>query len=261
MATEEDVARGVPPMITRRYRTNLNCGSCVAAVKPYLDSEPDIQHWAVDTTSPDKVLTVTSDRLGERQVGELVGKAGFKVLGELSPSSSGDITANGSAAPATPTTYYPLVLVLSFLLGVVALAEYRAGTFDVMRAMGHFMGGFFLAFSFFKLLDLRGFADAYQGYDLLARRSRIYALAYPFVELGLGVAYLANLWPVVTNLVTLVVMTVSSLGVIQSLLHRRKIRCACLGSVFNLPMSTVTLLEDGLMALMAAGMLLYLLQG
>ena len=127
--------------------------------------------------------------------------------------------------------------------------------------MGHFMGGFFVAFSFFKLLDVRAFADAYAGYDILARRSRAYALAYPFIELALGVAYLADFWPLATNLVTLLVMSVGSVGVIQSLLNRRKIRCACLGAVFNLPMSTVTLLEDGVMAAMAAVMLVRLWQG
>jgi hypothetical protein len=50
-------------------------------------------------------------------------------------------------------------------------------------------------------------------------------------------------------------MAVSSIGVIQSVFQKRKIRCACLGTVFNLPMSTVTLVEDGLMIAMAAGAL------
>ena len=40
------------------------------------------------------------------------------------------------------------------------------------------------------------------------------------------------------------------------LLARRKVKCACLGAVFNLPMSYVTLAEDGLMAVRAAVMLL-----
>ena len=91
-------------------------------------------------------------------------------------------------------------------------------------------------------------------------RSRAYALAYPFIELALGVAYLASLWPVATNAVTLAVMVVGTAGVVQSLLARRKIRCACLGAVFNLPMSTVTILEDVLMAGMAAFMLFVLLR-
>ena len=235
-------------MTTKRYKTNLNCGGCVAAVKPYLDGDPAIRHWQVDTASPDKTLTVAGDDVGQRQVGELVRRAGFEVLGEV------QATAPPADEPARTATYYPLALLLGFLLGLVALAEWRAGSFDWMRAMNHFMGGFFVAFAFFKLLDVRAFADAFGGYDIVARRSRAYALAYPFIELSLGVAYLADLWPLMTNLVTLVVMCVGSLGVVQSLLNGRKIRCACLGSVFVLPMSTVTLLEDVVMAVMAVVM-------
>ncbi|RYZ78221.1 MAG: heavy-metal-associated domain-containing protein, partial [Proteobacteria bacterium] len=44
-------------------------------------------------------------------------------------------------------------------------------------------------------------------------------------------------------------------GVLQSVLNKRKIQCACLGAVFNLPMSTVTIIEDGLMIAMSAVML------
>jgi hypothetical protein len=163
----------------------------------------------VDTGSPDKTLTVAGDDVGQRRVGELVGRAGFKVLGEIEAQGA----TSAEEEPSRPATYYPLALLLAFLTGLVALAEWRSGSFEWMRAMSHFMGGFFLAFSFFKLLDVRAFADAYAGYDILARRSRAYALAYPFVELTLGVAYLANLWPLATNLATLLVMSVSSVGV------------------------------------------------
>ncbi|MES2519865.1 MAG: heavy-metal-associated domain-containing protein, partial [Bacteroidota bacterium] len=47
----------------------------------------------------------------------------------------------------------------------------------------------------------------------------------------------------------IVIMGFGALGVIQSVVDKRKIRCACLGSVFNLPMSTVTIVENSLMVL------------
>ena len=119
------------------------------------------------------------------------------------------------------------------------------------------MAGFFLVFSFFKLLDLRGFADAYQSYDILARRSRAWALAYPFVELALGIAYLTRWQPVPTNIATLALMLVGSVGVLRAVLDKRAIRCACLGTALNLPMTTVTLVEDLGMAAMAGVMLLW----
>lgn len=118
--------------------------------------------------------------------------------------------------------------------------------------MTSFMAGFFLVFSFFKFLDLRSFANSYATYDLLAMRSRAYAFLYPFVELGLGLAYLTGFNQLLTNWATVIVMGFSSIGVIRSVLKKEKIQCACLGAVFNLPMSTVTVFEDLLMVGMAA---------
>jgi len=119
------------------------------------------------------------------------------------------------------------------------------------------MAGFFLVFSFFKLLDLPSFAASYSSYDVLAKRWFGWGYIYPFVELGLGILYLLNYQMFITNIITVLVMGISSIGVFQSLLAKRKIRCACLGAVFNLPMSTITLIEDLLMVLMAGGMIVY----
>ncbi len=153
------------------------------------------------------------------------------------------------------TTYFPLILLSAYLVLVPALAQSGAGAFDGDRWMRHFMAAFFLAFSFFKLLNLRAFADAYAGYDLIAAKWRGWGFVYPFVELALGIAYLVGLNPRLTNAVTLVVMSVSLIGVVRAVLSKQTIRCACLGAVFNLPMSTVTIIEDGLMVAMAAWML------
>ena len=153
------------------------------------------------------------------------------------------------------TSYFPLVVILFYLLAAVGLAELARDEFEPMRAMRHFMAGFFLVFSFFKMLDVPNFAISYSSYDIVARRWLGYGYVYPFLELALGAAYLANFQPLATNIATLVIMGVSSIGVLQSVLARRAIRCACLGTVFNLPMSSITLIEDGLMIAMAAAMI------
>ena len=239
---------------TRQFRTNLRCDGCIGSVKPYLDREPGVDRWEVDIASPNKTLTVDGD-VHTEAVKEAVARGGFQVLGEIETPPPPIVAVQPAGSPAA-TSYYPLLLLGAFLVAVVALVEVRAGSFAWSRAMGNFMGAFFLAFSFFKLLDLRGFADSYRSYDVVARQIPAYGYVYPFIELLLGVAYVTSFQPTATNLVTLVVMSVSSIGVIQSLLNKRKIRCACLGTVFNLPMSTVTLVEDGLMVAMAAVALL-----
>jgi copper chaperone CopZ len=152
--------------------------------------------------------------------------------------------------------YQPLLLIFAFITGVSVLTGFENGNFSRMLAMQHFMAGFFLTFSFFKLLNLKDFASSYAMYDLLAKRIPAYGFVYPFIELALGIAYLTGFQMFITSVVALVVMSFSSLGVVQSLLNKQKIRCACLGAVFNLPMSTVTLVEDLLMVAMAGVMLL-----
>lgn len=241
-------------MLVHRYKTDLHCGACVARVRPLLDAAPDVSRWDADTDGPETVLTVEGEGITAERVGALLSPAGYHVLGEVA-------TPQAAEAPRAekPTTYFPLFLVLCYLVGLTAAVEIAFGSFDPMRAMAHFMAGFFLVFSFFKLLDVRAFADAYGSYDVVAARWPLYGFVYPFIELALGVAYLTHAAPLATNVVTLVVMGVSAIGVVKALLARRKIRCACLGTVFNLPMSKITLIEDGLMLAMAAGMLIWLL--
>lgn len=245
-------------MTTLKYKTNLNCGSCVAAVKSHLDNDPAIHRWSVDTADPNKVLTVEGEGISTENVERDVANAGFKVLGKIEQASPTMHAAADNSATEKKSlleTYRPLLLVFAYLIGVVALVEITAGRFEWMRAMANFMGGFFLVFSFFKLLNLRGFVDAYQTYDVLARPVRTYGYVYPFIELGLGIAFLVGFAPEVTNLVTLVVMLISIVGVTQALLQKRRIQCACLGTVFNLPMTKVTFVEDALMAVTALVML------
>ena len=156
------------------------------------------------------------------------------------------------------TTYSPLLLIVAYILSGSLLVQIGmdglAGV-TMMETMRYFMAGFFLVFSFFKLLDINAFANAYSGYDLLARRWRGWGLIYPFVELALGIAYLANFNPVFTHWATIIVMGFSAIGVIKAVASKTQIQCACLGTVFKLPMSTVTIVEDVGMVLMAAGML------
>ena len=148
-------------------------------------------------------------------------------------------------------TYYPLLLIIG-LISVVSLK----GASGLHGWMLHFMAGFFLVFSFFKLLDLNGFRDAYATYDLLAKRWNGYGYVYPFLELGLGLAFLFQYELLYALYFSIVLMGFSSLGVIQALREKRKIRCACLGTVLNLPMFTITLVEDMGMVGMSVLMLL-----
>ncbi|HMG15291.1 MAG TPA: cation transporter [Saprospiraceae bacterium] len=152
--------------------------------------------------------------------------------------------------------YKPILIIFTYITAISILVSSRDGEFSILEAMRVFMSGFFLTFSFFKMLDLRGFVDGYAMYDLVAKRFRFWGYIYAFLELGLGLTYASNFQPGIINFLTFLIMSVSIVGVLQSVLNKRKIKCACLGAVFNLPMSTITIIEDGLMIAMSAIMLI-----
>ena len=164
---------------------------------------------------------------------------------------------NDNTAEKTPwlITYKPILLIFGYVIAITLIAANLTGDFRVMTGMRIFMSGFFLTFSFFKLLNLKGFAESYSIYDIVAKKFYSWGYIYAFIELGLGLAYALNLASALVNTITLIVMLISLVGVLQSVLNKRQIQCACLGTVFNLPMSTVTIVEDGLMILMSAFML------
>ncbi|MGB1247068.1 MAG: MauE/DoxX family redox-associated membrane protein, partial [Flavobacteriaceae bacterium] len=123
--------------------------------------------------------------------------------------------------------------------------------FGVRDFMLDFMASFYLVFSFFKFLDLRGFVNAFRGYDPLANRLALYGYIYPFIELTLGLMFLTSFAIDLAVYTTLFILGLTTVGVIDQLRQKNKIVCACLGSVLNLPMTEATLIENLIMIAMA----------
>lgn len=149
------------------------------------------------------------------------------------------------------TNYQPLIVIISIILLVSMVLQQTSHTF-----MHAFMGLFFVVFAMFKFIDIKGFADGFATYDLVAARWRDYGYIYPFLELGLGLAYLSSWRPTLTYLITVLLMGVSAAGVRRGMKSGRKLQCACLGTVLKVPLSTVSLIENAGMGLMALWMLL-----
>jgi len=238
----------------------MHCGACEGKVTAALRGVRGVER-AEGSLERERARVEATGEASDETLREAVASAGDYELARVDGGESAPAPAAGSTGGEgeREESLYPLLLIVGYLVGVVVLAAWAAGAWEPMAMMRWFMAGFFLAFSFFKLLDLRGFVVAYRGYDLLAKRSRAWAYAYPFVELALGALYLVNLYPVWVNALTLVIMLVGSAGVLRALLDQRQIRCACLGTALNLPMTKVTLIEDLTMAAMAGAMLVWLL--
>lgn len=165
-----------------------------------------------------------------------------------------DLVLKDDQTADTANSYTPLYIIIGLILLSVSVVAWREQTWNMF--MMHFMAGFFLVFSGFKLLDLKGFAQGYSTYDLLAQKVYAYGYVYPFLELGLGLAYLIGFVTPGINLFTFFLMTFSGIGVLIKLLKHEKFQCACLGTFLKVSLTKVTLIEDFGMALMALGMLL-----
>jgi copper chaperone CopZ len=229
----------------------MHCGSCVARITNIVKAHSAVQTVTVDLAA--QQMEVRADpNFSDAEIEALVASAG-DYHAKSKSSSQIDQQTISYEPKRFWETYKPLFILVALLAVVPAVA--LGNEVSVHEWMRWFMAGFFLSFSFFKLLDVRAFANSYQMYDWIAMVLPAWGLAYPFLELTLGLAYAANWNPELTHGTTLVLMLVSAGGVIQSNLQKKAIRCACLGTVFNLPMSTVTVVEDLSMAAMAAWML------
>lgn len=228
----------------------MTCSSCETKVKSALQMIENVTEVVV--TKADNSATITMNKhipLSDLQ----------QALDPKYTISAIQFNETEELAKSWFETYKPILLIFFYISLVVVFVQINSERFNIMMAMQYFMAGFFLVFSFFKFLNLKGFAESYVMYDVLAKRIPIWAYLYAFIEVSLGMAYLINFNPLVTNIFTFTVMSLSIIGVLQSVFNKRKIQCACLGAVFNLPMSTITIIEDALMIVMSGYMIINIL--
>lgn len=233
-------------MVHQYQITGMTCGNCVSKVKSALLMLPYVSEVEVSKESGSATITMEKHiPLNDLQ----------NALDSKYQIAAMDHSEMAEQSKSWLATYKPVILIFAYILVSTLLIQFAHAAFNWMQWMQHFMAGFFLVFSFFKLLNINGFAESYQMYDVVAKHFKGWAYIYVFIELALGLAFLVNFNSFLTNLITLLVMSVSIVGVLQSVLNKKKIQCACLGDVFNLPMSTVTIIEDALMIGMSAVML------
>ena len=235
-------------MILKTYQImGMHCMGCVNKVHQALVSHDYISEADVNLEKSRVKLNMT-DLLQLQEI-----KSILKNVGEYEVLELQDQT---NTKKSKLSTYKPLLLVIGFVLLVSLLSSFKT-SFHLMNWMTNFMGGFFIAFSFFKFLDLNGFSNSFATYDIIAKKWKGYGKIYPFIELGLGVAYLLALQSAITNIICILILTASTTGIIKAVWSKKQIQCACLGTVFNLPMSTVTIIENFTMISMAIFSLIF----
>jgi len=242
-------------IMTHTYNiTGMTCTGCLAKVQGLLQQVPNIEKVEISLAEGTADITMKK-HVPTADLKQALAAYTKYQLSEEEVHHHHMSTTDAAENRTWLQTYKPILLIFGYILAAAIIAGSHTGGFNITTAMRVFMSGFFLVFSFFKLLDLAGFADSYAMYDVVAKRWRGWGYVYVFVELGLGLAFALNIAPVTVNAIMVTVMSISLIGVLQSVFSKRQIRCACLGAVFNLPMSTVTIIEDGLMILMGIVML------
>jgi len=223
----------------------MHCPSCIEKIRAQLAPQYKI---VSATFNPPELVIESNGPVDLNSINLQLQTLGYRlqILNETHHDAGLEQSSTGISA------YYPIFLIAAYILGVATLSSFSQGSIDWHKWMNLFMAGFFLVFSAFKFLDLKGFAEGYSTYDLLAKRWHAYGFIYPFLELCLGILYLTETQLFYTNLATVVIMGFSSIGVINSLLRKQQFQCACLGTILKVPLSIVTLVEDLTMVVLAA---------
>lgn len=238
-------------MFTKEYQiSGMTCDGCRQSVEKYLGSIAGVRTVTVDlqagTARIDSEDPIAISKLEEA----LPDKYG------IAPINVFDRSQTVAAIEEEPSKWQqlrPLFLIFAYLFIAGFLLNYRS--WDTTQFMLDFMGLFYIVFSFFKMLDLKGFPSSFTMYDPLAGVIPLYGWIYPFIETALGLALLMRFQIEIALWVTLVVLGITTIGVVRTLLSKKTIQCACLGTVLKLPMTQATFIENSLMLIMAVMLL------
>lgn len=228
---------------TTLFIEGMTCKNCERSVQEKLSGVAGLKNVTVSLEEANATFMSNQD-IALHEIAELLGEK-YTITKNKEKGSS--------LKQSKLKQLFPLFLILFY---VTAGALYLSNGLLDHYFLTAFMGLFFIVFSFFKFLDYTSFPPSFQQYDPIAKKSLLYAYAYPFIETLLGLCFLFQFEMKVASGVTLVLLSATSIGVLQSLRKKQAISCACLGTTLKLPMTEATLIENLLMILMASGMLM-----
>ena len=230
----------------------MTCNNCKASVEKYLNDLPHISHVSIELEKGEAEITMDKHLAAEVLQNALPEKFTVtKKEGEhdLTSTNAPEVSQEKSKLQQLK----PLLLILLYISAAGVLLHYKDWSWS--EFMLDFMGLFYIVFAFFKMLDLKGFPESFKMYDPLAKRLPIYGWMYPFIETALGLMFLMRFKVNIALIMTLVVLGITTIGVTKTLIDKKSIRCACLGTALKLPMTEATLIENSIMIAMAALML------
>ncbi|SFD12155.1 heavy metal translocating P-type ATPase [Algibacter pectinivorans] len=232
--------------------TGMTCNGCRTSVETKLNAIDGVTKASVDLETTEAVIEMNRHVALKEIQNALPEK--YTILEKKASNVFNTASTQAEAEKSELKQLFPLFLIFGYIIAASVLLNYKS--WDTTGFMLDFMGLFYIVFSFFKLLDLKGFPESFKMYDPLAKAIPAYGWVYPFIELGLGVMFLMRIEILFALIITLVVLGITTIGVTKTLLDKKSIQCACLGTALKLPMTKATFIENSIMIVMAVIMLL-----
>lgn len=226
--------------------SGMTCNGCRTDVENRLNAIEGVTNAVVTLENEQAIVDMNSSIHLDQFETALPEKYNISVKKNLFDN---DASSNLESNSSKLQQLKPLFLILGYITIATILLNYNRETWD--GAMPDFMGLFLIVFSFFKMLDLKGFPESFKMYDPLAKAIPYYGWIYPFLETALGILFLMRFEIKIALIVTIVILIITTIGVIKTLLSKKSIQCACLGTALKLPMTQATLIENGIMITMA----------
>ena len=225
--------------------SGMTCEGCKSSVKDKLGSLDGVDSVQVDLARGEAVI-YSNNPISFSLIKETLPPK-YSLINEedFNLDTYGDVTVKVSKIKQLK----PLFIILGYIFITSILLNYK--DWNSTNAMLDFMGLFYIIFSFFKILDIKGFSMSFRMYDPIAKQAPIYGYIYPFIEVLLGMMFLIRFEINIALILTVIVLGITTIGVTQVLVSKRSIKCACLGTTLNLPMTEATFIENALMIIMA----------
>ena len=221
--------------------SGMTCNGCKSTVESKLSSLVGVYDVQVDLTKSEAIIYSKNP-------------ISFSLISDCLPSkynviSNEHVQDNEIIKSSKIKQLKPLFIIFGYILITSILLNFK--DWNLTNAMLDFMGLFYIIFSFFKILDIKGFSTSFRMYDPLAKKITIYGYIYPFIEILLGLMFLTRIEVNIALLITIIILGITSVGVTQTLLNKKTINCACLGTTLKLPMTEATFIENAIMIIMA----------
>lgn len=244
--------------MTHTYNiTGMTCNGCKASVEKSLNALDAVNEVKVNLEKGEAEITMSSHISTEVLQNALSDKYTITEKQEKNVFASSNMSSMPMEENKSKLQQLkPLLLIIFYIASASVLLHYKDWAWSAF--MLDFMGLFYIVFSFFKMLDLKGFPESFSMYDPLAKRVPAYGWVYPFIETALGLMFLMRFEVEIALIITLVILGITTIGVTKTLLDKKSIRCACLGTALKLPMTEATFIENAIMIIMAILMLINL---